>query len=85
MNKMQRMMPEYAQKLLDGGYAFYNNFFSYHDGLLVVIYSGAERPYRDKYYATQLEDGNFVLDEKGYVSFSKVEPIIDEHTRFQFS
>jgi hypothetical protein len=79
---MQKMKPEYAQKLLDGGYAFNNSFFSYHNGLLVVEYSGDEWPYRESYYGTQLNDGNFMLDSEGYVVFFEVKPVIDQNTRF---
>jgi hypothetical protein len=75
------MTLEYAQRLLDGGYAFGNRFHSCHDDLLVVSVDD-DFPYRDYYAATQLKDGQLQVDDEGYVRFSRVEPIIDEHTRF---
>ena len=80
---MQKMHPEYAQRLLDGGYAFGNRFLSCHDNLLVVEYDEDDYPYRDvSYYATDLVDGQLEIDSKGYVVFRKVKPIIDGETRF---
>lgn len=82
---MQKMKPEYAQKLLDGGYAFDNSFFSKNNDMLVVRYSESSWPYIESYYGTQLYDGQFMLDGEGYVIFSKVEPIVTQDTLWQFS
>jgi hypothetical protein len=81
---MQKMIPEYAQHLLDGGYAFGNRFVSYHDELLVVENQDDYYPGRTTYYGTQLKAGCFVLDAEGYVCFTEVSPVIDENTRFSF-
>lgn len=79
---MQQMHPEYAQKLLDGGYAFGNRYLSCHDGLLVIEMEG-DYPYnRTSYSATKLKDGKLQVNEQGYVVFHRVEPIVDENTRF---
>jgi hypothetical protein len=79
---MQKMKPEYAQQLLDGGYAFGNRFHSCHDNLLVVSVEEDYYPYRDYYAGTELKDGQLQVDDEGYVRFSRVEPIIDENTKF---
>jgi len=77
---MQKMKLEYAQILLEGGYAFGNRFFSCHDDLLVVTVD--DYPYRDFYAATKLKDGELQVDDEGYVNFSAVNPVVDEETRF---
>lgn len=77
---MEKMLPEYAQRLLEGGYAFGNSFLSCHDDLLVV--ESDDFPYGSSYQGTQLVDGKLQLDEDGYVVFRRVEPVIDSETRF---
>jgi hypothetical protein len=80
---MQRMTAQHAQKILDGGYAFGNKFFSCHDDLLVVHYEDDGYPYQQYYYGTQLKDGKLQVDHHGYVVFRRVEPVIDENTVFR--
>jgi hypothetical protein len=77
------MHPEYAQKLLDGGYAFGNSYLSCHDDLLVIQAEDEYSYGRTSYSATKLKDGKLQVNEKGYVVFTRVEPVIDEHTRFR--
>lgn len=79
---MQKMKPEYAQKLLEGGQVFDNRYVSCHNDLLVIAYNQDHYPYRDVYYGTQLKDGQFILDDEGYVVFISAKPVVDETTRF---
>ena len=82
---MQKMKLDYAEKLLNGGYAFGNRYLSCHDGLLVVENDLDDYPYTTSYCATQLVDGRLEVDAQGYVVFKSVKPVIDENTRFSFS
>lgn len=77
-----KMIPEYAQKLLDGGYAFNSRFFSCHDDLLVVHNQSDDWLYRGVYYGTVLKDGQLQVNDEGFVIFGEVEAYIDENTRF---
>jgi hypothetical protein len=78
------MKPEYAQKILDGGYAFGNQFLSRTNDLLVVTYDEDEYPYSGvTYQGTRLKDGRLQTDEDGFVVFSRVKPIIDENTLWE--
>jgi hypothetical protein len=77
-----KMKPEYAQKLLEGGYVFDSKYHSCRDDLLVVEYTDDYYPYRTSYYGTRLKDGAFILDNEGYVVFTSAKPVIDESTRF---
>jgi hypothetical protein len=76
------MKLEYAQRLLDGGYAFGNRFLSCHNDLLVVYVEEDDYPYKDYYAGTHLKDGRLQVDDEGYVRFLVVQPVIDENTRF---
>jgi hypothetical protein len=81
---MQKMQLDYAQKILDGGYAFGSKFLSRTNDLLVVTYDEDEYPYSGiQYLGTRLKDGKLQTDEAGFVSFSRVKPIIDEHTLWE--
>ena len=82
---MQKMIVEYAQKLLDGGYAFGNRFHSRTESMLVVETQDDWFPYETYYSGAELENGELKVDDEGYVVFSRVEPIIDENTKFHFS
>ena len=80
---MQQMNFVYAQRLLDGGRAFNSRFLSKTDTLLVCIYDPDDYPYRKSYYiGTKLKDGKLIIDKKGMVTFTKVDPIIDETTKW---
>ncbi len=79
---MQKMRPEYAQKILDGGYSFGNRFFSCHENLLVAFYSEDDWPYEKYFVGTELKNGQLQTDEEGYVIFRRVKPVINESTRF---
>jgi hypothetical protein len=82
-----KMKLEYAQKLLDGDYVFYNRYLSCHNNLLVVVNDeDSEYGYPIMYYGTQLDaDGSFIVDDKGFVQFTRVKPVIDRDTVFALS
>lgn len=79
---MQKMKKEYAQRLLDGGYAFGNRFLSCHDDLLVVEVDEDDYPYQNYFAGTMLVNGQLQTDEEGFVVFRRVDPVIDSNTRF---
>lgn len=83
---MQKMQRQYAQRLLDGGYAFGNRFLSKTNRMLVCSYEEDDYPYSGPdYVATELDNGQLQVDAEGYVIFSRVTPIIDEKTRWEWS
>lgn len=77
-----KMQTAYAQRILDGGYAFGNRFLSKTDDLLVCedLETGS---LTSDYYGTKLKDGQLQTDGDGYVVFQRIKPIIDKHTRWK--
>lgn len=83
---MQKMKLEYAEKLLNGGYAFGNKYFSKQKNMLIVETTDDWYPYNVYYCGAELDDNDELrVDSEGYVSFSRVEPLVDENTKFYFS
>lgn len=79
---MITMKSEYAQKLLEGGYSFGHRQISCHDNMLVIDDDGDY--YQTNYYGTELVDGKLQVDAEDFVKFQRVNPVIDETTRWSF-
>lgn len=81
------MQLKYAEEFLTKGRAGHWVVVSITGGPVsgIVAIEDLEDYYQTKYYlGSQLKDGKLQVDEKGYVHFKRVKPIIDENTRFQF-
>lgn len=79
---MQKMKLEYAEKILRGNYVFGNRMHSIQGDLFIVTYDEDSYPRTTYYCGAKMKDGKLIADAEGYVTFSRVKPIIDEHTRF---
>jgi hypothetical protein len=76
---MIKMKLDYASGFITQGYAGGKTRVSCHDNLLVIQ---DEDHY---YYGTKLSFGQFVTDANGYVTFTRVTPLINEDTHWTFS
>lgn len=79
---MIKMQLEYAEKILRDRERDHR-FHSATDDMM-VIRSQDYHSIEYSYYGTEMVAGRFRVDEKGYVVFSYVLPIIDENTRWRF-
>jgi len=78
-----RMQADYAQGFLNGkGYAGHWSTLSCHDNFLVI--EDLESYQSVSYLGTKLIDGKLQVDEQGYVTFRRVQAVIDENTRWKF-
>jgi hypothetical protein len=82
---MQKMLLEYAEKILHGAYVFGNRMLAIQGDLLIVTYDEDSYPRTTYYCGAKMKDGKLIADAEGYVVFSRVKPIIDEHTTFSLS
>jgi hypothetical protein len=75
-----KMMLSYAKEFLTKGRAGHWRTISCWNDLLVI--EDLETYQSSGYLGTRLSNGELQADEKGYVTFTTVKPVIDENTRF---
>ncbi len=79
---IMKMQLAYAQQFITKGYAGHWRTVSCHDDVLVI--EDLEEYQSCGYLGTKLNSGQLQTDAQGFVIFTRVKPIIDQHTRFSF-